>query len=175
MTFFYYGSHTLGICTAAEILWHCTVTGHRAQTNILHHIYPISSTRADPKDDTEALGPSPELPQPFQNLSPKPRVAFRTNKSLKQMLVRARVQDKYQYHKINRNLRALQGHLPLPNSPPLIAKCNKPNCCLPPSHHTRTLAHTHADNSTVRRVYVIVCLYYTSHARICHMHTHHAS
>ena len=86
------------------------------------------------------------------------------------MLVRARVQDKYRYHIIDRNLRALQGHFPLPNSPPLIAKCSKPNCCTCPylitTPYIRSLrkgtAHNLCTNSTLtclssHIIYVITC------------------
>ena len=115
-----------------------------------------------------------DLIQSCPNLSKifpqKPRLTFRTSKSLKQMLVRARVQDEYQYHKIDRNLRALQGYLPLPDSPSLIAKCNKPHCCTCPYLTTtpfiRSLrkgtAHTLYINSTLtclssHVIYVITC------------------
>lgn len=100
----------------------------------------------------------------------KPKVAFRTNKSLKQMLVRARVQDQYQYHAVNRDLRTLQGPLPAPGNPTLIARCNKPNCQTCPhlvtTPYIRSLrkgtAHNLCTTSTLtclssNIIYVITC------------------
>ncbi len=100
----------------------------------------------------------------------QPKVAFRTSKSLKQMLVRARVQDQYRYHKINRDLRTLQGSFPTSGNPPLISKCNHPSC-LTCSHlittpYVRSLRKGTAHNlcskdtlncSSSHIIYVVTC------------------
>ncbi len=45
----------------------------------------------------------------------KPKLAFRTHKSIKQALVRARVEESYEHHNINRDLRVLPQPLPMTN------------------------------------------------------------
>ena len=109
----------------------------------------------------------PELSRIFPT---KPRIAFRTGKSIKQRLVRARVQDHYVYHNINRDLRILQNPLPSPNTAPLIAKCNKPRCqtcpCLVTTPYIHSLRKGTAHNLCSRNtltclssniIYVITC------------------
>ena len=57
----------------------------------------------------------------------RPTVAFRTNKSIRKQLTRARLEDSNITHKIDRELNLLCEPLPAPNAPPLIRKCNN-NC-----------------------------------------------
>ncbi len=100
----------------------------------------------------------------------KPRLAFRTYKSIKQALVRARVEESYEHRNINRDLRVLPQPLPMPNMSPPISKCNKPSCLTCPhlivTPYVRSLrkgtAHIlHATNpltcTSKNVVYVITC------------------
>ena len=67
---------------------------------------------------------SPLLSRLFLN---RPTVAFRTHKSIRKQLTRARLEDTNITHKIHRELNLLCEPLPAPNAPPLIRKCNN-NC-----------------------------------------------
>ena len=67
---------------------------------------------------------SPLLSRLFPN---RPTVAFRTHKSIRKQLTRARLEDSNITHKIDRELNLLCELLPAPNTPPLIRKCNN-NC-----------------------------------------------
>ena len=58
----------------------------------------------------------------------RPTVAFRTNKSIRKQLTRARLENSNITHKIDQELNLLCEPLPAPNAPPLIRKCN--NSCL---------------------------------------------
>ena len=67
---------------------------------------------------------SPLLSRLFPN---RPTVAFRTHKSIRKQLTRARLEDSNITRKIDRELNLLCEPLPAPNAPPLIRKCNN-NC-----------------------------------------------
>ena len=67
---------------------------------------------------------SPLLSRLFPNT---PTIAFRTHKSIRKQLTRARLEDSKIVYKIDRDLNLLCEPLPAPDAPPLIQKCND-NC-----------------------------------------------
>ena len=67
---------------------------------------------------------SPLLSRHFPN---RPTIAFRTHKSIRKQLTRARLEDSKIVYKIDRDLNLLCEPLPALNAPPLIKKCNN-NC-----------------------------------------------
>ena len=67
---------------------------------------------------------SPLLSRLFPN---RPTVAFRTHKSIRKQLTRARLEDSKIVYKIDRDLTLLCEPLPALNAPPLIKRCSN-NC-----------------------------------------------
>ncbi len=100
----------------------------------------------------------------------KPKLALRTHRSTRQMLVRAHVEDNYNYYSIDRGLNALRYPLPAPGDPILISKCNMPRCQTCPHFRTTpyvcslrigTAHNLHSCNTLTctskNTVYVIAC------------------